>query len=170
MGGSEKRTESHKSLVGFVVGSVSYAVAIEQVREIVNPVPLTPVPHVPSAVAGVVDHRGEIVPIVDLRARFGLPKGEPVRRPKWILVEVEGRSVGLLVDRMTQVFSAKSEELRPPPELGEGALDRAILAVMNRDGALTFVLDLNRWSEITRAFSTSASLGTPEKAQEDERW
>src|SRR5215203_1505518 len=85
------RPDPQRSLVGFIVGDIVYAVPIASVREIVNPVPLAELPHAPKAVAGVADHRGEIVPIIDLRVRFGLPPYSDTRRGKWILIEVEGR-------------------------------------------------------------------------------
>ena len=69
----KERPDPNKSLVGFVVGDVAYAVPIAQVQEIVAPLGLTELPHAPAAVAGVADHRGQVIPIVDLRARFKLP-------------------------------------------------------------------------------------------------
>jgi purine-binding chemotaxis protein CheW len=140
-----------------VVGEVSYAVPIDHVREIVNPTPLTELPHAPPAVAGVLDHRGEVVPIVDLRARFGLSLGSPSRRTKWILIEVEGRSVGLTVDRVTGVFSVVGE-LRPPPALGEGDDHRGIVGVAPHAGSLVFVLDVGRFDVLTHSIRPGALL------------
>src|SRR3954470_23616145 len=87
--GKHERPDPQKSLVGFVVGNIAYAVPIASVREIVNPVPLAELPHAPPSIAGVADHRGEIVPIIDLRVRFGLARFNDPRKSKWILIEVE---------------------------------------------------------------------------------
>ncbi|MDP9001246.1 MAG: chemotaxis protein CheW [Myxococcota bacterium] len=84
------RHDPSKNLVGFVVGDVEYAVAISRIREIANPLPLVALPHAPRSVVGVADYRGEVVAVVDLRARFGLPAAEATRRTKWLVVDVDG--------------------------------------------------------------------------------
>jgi purine-binding chemotaxis protein CheW len=141
------RTESEK-LVGFRVGDVGYAVGIGAVREIVNPLPLTLLPHVPKAVAGVADHRGEVVPVIDLRARFGLTAANAADRSKWILVGIESRTVGLMVDQVTEVFAASDEELRPAPDLGGGEDERGIASVTSHGGEMVFVLDVTRFRDL----------------------
>ena len=148
--GKQERPDPQKSLVGFVVGDISYAVPIASVREIVNPVPLAELPHAPTAVAGVADHRGEILPIIDLRVRFGLSRHSEPRKGKWILIEVEGRGVGLAVDRVTEVFGKGGAEIKPPPTLGAGDDLRGISGVTTHDGALTFVLDVGQFDVLTR--------------------
>lgn len=148
-----------KSLVGFEVGDVAYAVPINAVREIVNPLPITPLPHVPGAVVGVGDHRGEVLPVIDLRIRFGLPRLSDPRRAKWILVNVEGHTVGLVVDRVTDVFGTGGTPLKPPPILGDGDDARGIVGVTTHEGALTFVLDLTRFRELVAPLRLSGLLG-----------
>lgn len=143
------RPVSAKSLVGFVVGDVSYAVPISAVQEIVNPLGLTELPHAPFVVAGVADHRGEVLPVIDLRARFGVSEARDERREKWILVDCGGRTVGLIVDRVTEVFGTAGEALRPAPSLGSGDHVRGIVGVTSHDGVLTFVLDVGRFDELT---------------------
>jgi purine-binding chemotaxis protein CheW len=157
------RPDRQRGFVGFVVGDVTYAVSIANVREIVNPSPLTELPHAPPAVAGVLDHRGEVVPIVDLRARFGLSPGAGSRRTKWILIEVEGRSVGLTVDRVTGVFGV-SDELRPPPTLGPGDEARGIVGVAPYGGGLVFVLDVGRFDVLTHSLRPDALLALRSRA------
>jgi purine-binding chemotaxis protein CheW len=82
------RHDPSKDYVGFYVGDVTYAVRIELVREIVNPLEVIALPRAPASVRGVADYRGEVVPVVDLRERFGLPAVPPTRRQKWIVVDV----------------------------------------------------------------------------------
>lgn len=161
----KQRSDPAKSLVGFVVGDVCYAVAIGVVREIVNPGPLTELPHAPPAVIGVVDHRGEVVPIVNLRTRFGLPPAADPRRSKWILIEVEGRSVGLVVDRVTEVFGAAGTEIREAPSLGGGDQERGFAGVVMQDGCLTFVLEVARFHDITRSIADSQLLALASRAE-----
>jgi purine-binding chemotaxis protein CheW len=152
-----------KSLVGFEVGDVAYAVPIHAVREIVNPLPLTPLPQVPAAVVGVGDHRGEVLPVIDLRLRFGLPRLPDPRRAKWILVNVEGRTVGLVVDRVTDVFGTGGAPLKPPPALGDGDDARGISGVATHEGVLTFVLDLSRFADLVAPLRGTPLLGRGEE-------
>jgi purine-binding chemotaxis protein CheW len=86
------RHDPSKNLVGFVVGDVEYAVAIAHVKEIANPLPLVALPHAPRSVVGVADFRGEVVAVVDLRMRFGMPAAAVTRKTKWIVVNVGGRA------------------------------------------------------------------------------
>jgi purine-binding chemotaxis protein CheW len=149
----KQRPDPQKSLVGFVVGRVSYAVPISTVREIINPAPLTQLPHAPPAIAGVADHRGDVVPVIDLRVRFGLPRLDDPRRAKWILIDVEDRVCGLAVDSVTDVFGTGGAELRPAPKLGAGEDVRGIVGVTSHDGNLTFVLDVEKLEALTHGLN-----------------
>jgi purine-binding chemotaxis protein CheW len=137
-----KRQDPSKNLVGFTVGDVTYAVPIDAVREIVNPLPVVDLPRSPPSVRGVADYRNEVVPVVDLRARFGLASAPATRRTKWLVVRAAGHLVALVVDAVTEVFRGE-EALRPTPPTGtrEG---RYIFGVTTRRGKLVFVLDLER--------------------------
>lgn len=152
---SQGRPDPKRSLVGFSVGDVEYAVSISSVREIVNALPITPVPNAPLAVLGVADHRGEVVPVIDLRARFGLPHVQIGPKTKWILVDVQGRTLGLAVDRVTEVFGSEGGVLRPAPEFGKGDETRGISGVAAHAGKLIFVLDLDSFEGLTRAMDPS---------------
>jgi purine-binding chemotaxis protein CheW len=162
MASDKHRPDPQKSLVGFMVGDVAYAVPISSVREIVNPLGLTPLPHAPSAVIGVADHRGEVVPIVDLRRRFSLPAISDTRRAKWILVDVEDRTVGLVVDSVTDVFGTGGAQLMPAPALGQGDDVRGIEGVTSYEGRLTFVLDVRRFELLTNPLLTAGLLEAAE--------
>jgi purine-binding chemotaxis protein CheW len=155
---SRQRPDPHRSLVGFTVGEVAYAVPIRAVREIVSPLPLTELPHAPVSVAGVADHRGEVIVVIDLRHRFGLPPCDDSRRAKWILVDVDGQTVGLAVDSVTEVFGTGGAELRPAPSFGDGDDVRGIAGVTQHDGHLTFVLDVDRFNVLTHALDMGALM------------
>ena len=133
-----------KNLVGFSIGEVQYAVDIHRVREIIRPLPLVPLPHAPPAVMGVADHRGDVVPVLEVRRRFGLPSIATTRRTKWILVSGPSRTVGLVVDAVTEVFAAGEQEQRAVPSIGVGDAARGITAVFGHRGSLVFVLDVDR--------------------------
>lgn len=127
------RHDPSKTLVGFIVGDVEYAVAIERVKEIANPLEVVALPHAPDSVVGVADYRGDVVPVVDLRTRFGLSSAATTRKTKWIVVEVgdgapqreagvrqDERLVALVVDSVTEVFGTGGADMRAPPSLGGG--------------------------------------------------
>jgi purine-binding chemotaxis protein CheW len=152
------RPDAHKNLVGFVVGDVHYAIDIGRVREIVNPLDVTPLPYTPPEVSGVADHRNEVVPVIDLRVRFNLEPRLEQRGAKWILVTVGSRIVGLVVDSVTEVFGAAGDEIRPQPEVGGNRDMRGISGVAKHDGKLIFVLDVMRFLEIVDALSASGAI------------
>jgi purine-binding chemotaxis protein CheW len=141
---TRRRADRTKNLVGFKVGDVHYAVDIFRVREIINPLSSVPLPHAPPAVVGVADHRGEVVPVLDVRMRFGLAASAPTRRTKWIVVELADRLVGLVVDSVTDVFGAGEGEQRSVPSIGVGDAARGISAVYAHEHHLVFVLDVDR--------------------------
>lgn len=136
------RNDSGRSHVGFHVGDGYYAVEVPAVREIVSPTSLVPVPHASPIVLGVTDHRGHVVPIVDLRRRFGLPPVENTRRTKWIIVEAGGQWLGLVVDDVTEVFGVTPENERDAPRLGPDDVARGFTKVYVYEGQLVLVLDL----------------------------
>jgi purine-binding chemotaxis protein CheW len=147
------------SLVAFTVGTVRYALEIARVREIVTPLPLTVLPHTPEGLAGVADHRSEVVPVVDLRARFGLePVADRSKKTKWILVQVAGRAVGLVVDDVLGVLRVGEADLRPPPDLGGGDRVRGISYVTTVDGVLVFVLDVTIFEKLAENFDHRSLL------------
>lgn len=153
-----QRHDPSKNLVGFIVGEVHYAVSIHRVREIANPLNLVALPKAPRAVTGVADYRGEVVPVIDLRVRFGLPEEEVTRRTKWIIVDVDGRFVALVVDAVTEVFGTGGQELRSVPSLGGGDDVRGISGVTSHLGTLTFVLDTRRFGELTEPLVAIGAL------------
>ncbi len=153
------RHDPSKNLVGFVVGDVEYAVAIARVREIANPLTVVALPHPPPAVVGVADYRGEVVPVVDLRTRFGLPSVAATRKTKWIVVDVSTRVVALVVDAVTEVFGTGGAELRPAPSLGGGDDVRGIAGVANHGKGMVFVLDTARLRDLTEPLALAGRIG-----------
>jgi purine-binding chemotaxis protein CheW len=162
----EKRAAKHrhrhdpsKSLVGFVVGDVHYAVPIARVKEIANALEIVSLPHAPREVVGVADYRGEVVPVIDLRTRFGLPPADRTGKSKWIVVDVSGRPAALIVDSVTDVFGTGGADLRPSPLLGGGDDLRGIAGVTNHGGALVFVLETTRLRDLTEPLAAQGRIG-----------
>ena len=140
---SRIRTDPERSLVGFHVGEGYYAVEVPSVREIISPTGVVAVPHASPIVLGVTDHRGRVVPVVDLRRRFGLVPQAPTRRSKWILVEARGPWLGLAVDDVTEVFGVTSAHERQAPKLGPNEVASGFARVYAYEKQLVMVLDLD---------------------------
>lgn len=143
------RQDPSKNLVGFVVGAVRYAVPIARVREIVNPLSVVALPGSAPEVLGVADYREEVVAVIDLRRRFGLPDAPDTRRTKWIVLAATERLVALVVDAVTDVFRGDEDALRAPPAVGRAAQD--VAGVATRDGELVFVVDPDRLASVGAA-------------------
>jgi len=143
------RRDQFRSLVGFVVGDVAYAVPTACVREITTPAPFTELPHLPRGVIGVFEHRGQVVPIIDLRTCFDVPAHVAEGRTQWIIVEVSGHKIGLCVNRVTGVFEVGFGGLKPVPELGKTVDPRSLVGVANQGNRLTFVLDIAAFRHYT---------------------
>jgi purine-binding chemotaxis protein CheW len=142
----QRRKDPSKNLVECVLGDVRYAVGIAAVREIVNPLPTVELPSAPSWVIGVADYRDEVVPVIDLRMRFGLTRSVATPRTKWIVVRRGEISFALVVDAVTEVF--RSGDVKPAPMLHEGADVRALEGVTSHDGDMVFILDISRLADL----------------------
>ena len=158
------RPDPQRSLLGFVVGDIEYAVPISNVRQIMNPVVLAELPHSPPAVIGVADFRGEVVPIIDMRVRLGLRPTHAHRQTKWILLGVNEQTVGLAVDRVTEVFGTGGDQLRPVPQLGGGEGTRGIQGAVNREGHLVFVLEISVFEALTVAMEEPGATAAEEQS------
>jgi purine-binding chemotaxis protein CheW len=117
-------------------------------------------PHAPPSVVGVADYRGAVIPVVDMRARFGLPPLEVTRRTKWIVVEIQNQLAALAVDAVTEVFGTSGKDLSPAPPLGGGEDKRGIEGVTSHGGRMIFVLDLTYLSDVSAPARAGALPGS----------
>jgi len=152
-----KRGDPRKNLVGFMIGSTQYAVDIWRVREIIKPIATTAVPQSPAVLVGMADHRGEIVPILDLRIQFGVP-AERTRKTKCIILNLPDATVGIVVDEVVGVFGSVDAQIRQAPNLGAGA-QQPIMGVASNQGAMVFVLDPTLFAQLARPQSLQPSGG-----------
>jgi purine-binding chemotaxis protein CheW len=118
------------------LGDEVYAVDILQVQEIREVNDVTRVPHVAPFVRGVVNLRGAIVPIVDLGLMFGFPEPAKLNGASAIVLDVDGRLVGLVVSSVSDVMQLADEEISPTPELGTRAIAAAIAGIGTRRGSV----------------------------------
>jgi len=129
--------------VGFRVGEQSYALPISAVREIVRPPEITPVPQSPEHVAGVMNLRGRIVPVIDLRKRCRQAI-ENSPKTRVLVIALDGRLIGLLVDSASEVLKIASEEIEPSPQLFGEDNERYVTGVAKHLGRLVILLDVNK--------------------------
>jgi purine-binding chemotaxis protein CheW len=138
-------------IVGFRVGREFYGVPITTVQEIVRVPEITAVPDAPAYIEGVINLRGKIVSIIDLRKRFGEKEIVNNRRNRILVAESHGRLVGLIVDSATEVFKIPTDEVEAPPDLfHEGGLN-CVVGVGKYKGRLIVLLDTARLLESSPA-------------------
>ncbi len=115
-----------------MLGKEEYGVAVRDVREIVGPMPITPVPGTAAHVLGVVNLRGKVVPVLDLRIRLGLPPIEVGPRSCVVVCQGVGHAlVGLLVDTVVEVLTVRTQDVEPPPTMA-GAEVQGLAKVKGR--------------------------------------
>ncbi len=129
------RAEALVQLCTFRIGGEDYALDIMRVREIIQPLPITPVPRAPAFVEGVIRLRGDVIPVLDVRKRLGVPATPPTRKSRFLIVNVAGRRIGLVVDEVREVLRIPRSDIRAAPSLGAPGAPRFFLGVCGGDGA-----------------------------------
>jgi purine-binding chemotaxis protein CheW len=123
------KADERVELCTFRIGEEDYAVDIQRVREIINPLPVTPVPRAPGFIEGVIRLRSEVIPVVSVRKRFGLPATTPTRKSRFLVVRIGGRRIALVVDEVTEVVRLARGEIRPAPEFPDATGPRFFMGV-----------------------------------------
>lgn len=158
------RSDTQRTFVAFLVAEIEYALDVMHILQIINPNNIDPLPYMPSAVLGVSDFRGTVVPVIDLRIRFGAPPRSS-GKSKWLIAR-NGTSIGaLIVDDVLEVFSAIPGDIRPPPRSGDEEV-RALGGVLQHRKKMTFILDLPRLQPLLETIEhPGAMLESPSPAQ-----
>lgn len=128
-GSRERRSLGGKYLT-FKLDNEEYGVEILKVREIMGLLDITKVPQTPGFVEGVINLRGKVIPVVDLRAKFGLPRAEYNDQTCIIVVDV-GMMTGIIVDTVSEVDDIPESNIEPPPQIG-GAIDTGFILGMGK--------------------------------------
>ncbi len=131
-------------IVGFRIGRESFGVPISLVHEIVRIPEITAVPESPDFVEGVINLRGKIVPVVDLRKRFGESEIQSTRKNRILVAEVETKMVGLIVDSASEVMKIPEGEVEQPPNIFEEGELNYVTGVGKLKGRLIILVDLTR--------------------------
>jgi len=163
--GSHTVAQPGKYLV-VTLGLESYGIPVLKVREIIRLCPITPVATMPEHVRGVINLRGKIIPLVDLRTRFGLPVEVDHDRNCIVVAQLAGgagasRLYGVIVDGVEEVASFSADDIEPTPDFG-GAIDvRFITGMAKSDSLVTTLIDLDRIAAADMATTATETLASP---------
>lgn len=133
-----------QQIVTFRLGDALFAADVFAVERVLRYVPPRPIPDVPAWIAGVVDYRGRVVPVLDLRARFELPAEPPRPGTRLLVLHADGEWVGAIVDAVTEVAAVEAAEVQPPPPLFRGLAGEYLRGLVRRPAGLVVVLDTAR--------------------------
>ena len=150
-------TEYAGKFLTFQLGGESYGLQILKVQEIIGIMPVTHVPRTPDYIRGVVNLRGKVIPVVDLRLKFGLPTHEDTEKTCIIVVQVRGAdstlTLGVIVDEVCEVINLRAEQIEPAPSfganvttefiLGMGKLGQKVLTMLDIDKVLTEITGID---------------------------
>lgn len=141
--------------VTFRLQEETYGINVMQVQEVLRYTDIAPVPGSPDYVLGIINLRGNVVTVIDTRARFGLVGAEVTDNSRIVIIEAERQVIGILVDSVAEVVYLKQSEIDTAPNVGTDESAKFIQGVSNRDGELLILVDLNKllsddeWEEIS---------------------
>ena len=140
--------ERERKFLTFSLGGEEYGIEILQIKEIIGMMPITSVPRTPQFFKGVINLRGKVIPVVDLRLRFGMEEKEDTPQTCIVVVEVnkEGctETIGVVVDAVSEVVNIKPEETEDPPTFGNMVDTEFISAMAKTDGGVKILLDIHK--------------------------
>lgn len=131
-------------VVSFKLGAEEYGVDIAQVQEINRMVAVTHVPRAPEFMEGVINLRGQLIPIIDLRSRFGMPRAEHTKNTRIVVTEIGAKRVGMVVDSVSEVLRLATDQIEDAPEMITGVDTEYIRGVGKIEDRLIILLDLAR--------------------------
>lgn len=132
----------------FSLAKEEYGIGILKIKEIIGMVPITTVPRTPDFVKGVINLRGKVIPVIDLRLRFGMASIDYTERTCIIVVEIEGTAgtvqIGIVVDAVSEVLNVNGEDIEETPTFGAKLNTDYILGMAKMDGGVKILLDIDR--------------------------
>ena len=141
--------------VTYKLGEETYGINVMQVQEVLRHTEIAPVPGAPDYVLGIINLRGNVVTVIDTRARFGLEPTDLTDNTRIVIIESDEQVVGILVDSVAEVVYLRSSEIDSAPNVGTEESSKFIQGVSNREGELLILVDLNKllsdeeWEELT---------------------
>ena len=144
MDATQRRDDELLQLVTFSTGDEEFGVDILRVQEIIRTMAITKVPKAPEFVEGVINLRGKVIPIIDLRRRFGLQSKAHDKHTRIIVIEINTMIVGFVVDSVSEVLRIPTSTVEPPPPVVAGLESEYISGVGKLEDRLLILLDLDR--------------------------
>lgn len=151
---------SEIQVVAFSIAKEEYAIDILAVQEIIRPTAITRVPKAPSYIEGVINLRGNVVPVINLRCRFGMVEGEQTETSRVIILNIHEMKIGITVDSVTEVIRINENDVEVP-DLSDSLDKRFVKGVGKYNGRLLILLDLEEILELT-TFNSKGSQGPKE--------
>jgi len=139
----EEDTQKGKYLI-FFIGNEEYGIEIRYVTEIIGIQSITPIPELPQYVKGVINLRGKIIPVMDVRLRFRKAEREYDERTCIIVIEIKDISIGLVIDRVSEVVDIADSEITPPPNVGSGFHHKYIQGIGKVENGVKLLLDCDK--------------------------
>ncbi|MDY6912354.1 MAG: chemotaxis protein CheW [Chloroflexota bacterium] len=145
MGNNETASKEEQQLVVFDLAGESYGVDIGKVSEIIRMQKITRVIRTPEHVEGMINLRGKVIPVIDLRKLFGLAASEQNNENRTVVVDIEGQNIGIIVDAVTEVLRIASESVEPPSSVitTAGSPDY-LLGIAKLESKMIILLDLDK--------------------------
>ena len=143
-GATQAKSEELIQLVSFTIGDEEFGVDILKVQEINRMLAVTRVPNSPEYIDGVINLRGKVIPIIDLRRRFQMERREHDKNTRIVVVELSGKVVGFVVDAVSEVMRIPKSVTEPPPPIVAGIDAEYITAVAKLEDRLLILLDLEK--------------------------
>jgi purine-binding chemotaxis protein CheW len=131
-------------LVSFDLGTEEFGIDILKVQEINRMVSITRIPQAPHYVEGVINLRGKVIPVIDLRTKFGLESKDRDKNSRIVVCDVDGSIVGMVVDGVSEVLRVAASTVEPAPEITQGTGQRYVKGVVRLDDRLLLLLDISR--------------------------
>jgi purine-binding chemotaxis protein CheW len=139
----EEDTQKGKFLT-FTLGNEAYGLDIKYVTEIIGVQEITEVPELPGYIRGIINLRGKIIPVMDVRLRFKKPFRDYNDRTCIVVVDIKDVSVGLIVDAVSEVISIQEQDIVPPPDLNKGFGNKYIRGIGKVGNEVKLLLDCNK--------------------------
>lgn len=153
----EEDTQKGKFL-SFCLGNENYGIEICHVTEIIGIQPITEVPELPAYIKGIINLRGKIIPVMDVRLRFKKEFKEYNDRTCFIVVDINEISIGLIVDSVSEVLSITDDNIVSPPQVNKETQNRYIKAIGKEGGNVTLILDCDKLLNEEEVISLTESM------------
>jgi len=137
-------TATANQFVTFTLGDEEYGIAILKVQEIIGYPGFTKIPNMPSFVKGVINLRGSVVPVIDLRLKFAMQEREYDTYTVIAILEVKEKVIGVIVDAVSDVITLKEDEMQPTPDFSSGVKAEFISGMGRKGDTLIILLDIDR--------------------------